>query len=104
MTKEITHAYYMYPMRLDTSLVKVEKKKIFKLISKERLPIAGKYANISNLPSIRKRIFKKNIFNKIEQLNNKEYLGLKMWAFDFSKKDLDFIALKLEKIWKKLKI
>jgi len=104
MTKDITHAYYMYPMRLDSRLIRIEKKNIFKLIVKEKLPIADKYANISTLPAIRKKTFKKNNFKNINQLNNKEYLGLKMWAYDFSKKDLDSIALKMEKIWKKLKI
>ena len=104
MAKDVTHAYYMYPMRLDTSIVSIDKKKIFKLITKEKLPIADKYANISNLPAIKKKLVKNNIFKNIEQLNNKEYLGLKMWAYDFSKKDMDFIALKMEKIWKKLKI
>jgi perosamine synthetase len=104
MKNGITHAYYMYPMRLDTNIIKVEKKKFFELILKEKLPIADKYANISNLLVIKNRIMKNNVFKNIEQLNQKEYLGLKMWAYDFKKSDLDFIISKLEVIWKKLKI
>ena len=104
MKNGITHAYYMYPMRLDTNIIKVEKKKFFELILKEKLPIADKYANISNLLVIKNRIMKNNVFKNIEQLNQKEYLGLKMWAYDFKKNDLDFIISKLEDIWKKLKI
>ena len=104
MKNGITHAYYMYPMRLDTNIIKVEKKKFFELILKEKLPIADKYANISNLLVIKNRIMKNNVFKNIEQLNQKEYLGLKMWAYDFKKSDLDFIISKLEDIWKKLKI
>ena len=104
MKNGITHAYYMYPMRLDTNIIKVKKKKIFELILKEKLPIADKYTNISNLLVIKNRIMKNNVFKNIEQLNQKEYLGLKMWAYDFKKSDLDFIISKLEVIWKKLKI
>ena len=104
MKNGITHAYYMYPMRLDTNIIKVKKKKIFELILKEKLPIADKYTNISNLLVIKNRIMKNNVFKNIEQLNQKEYLGLKMWAYDFKKNDLDFIISKLEDIWKKLKI
>ena len=104
MKNGITHAYYMYPMRLDTNIIKVEKKKFFELILKEKLPIADKYTNISNLLVIKNRIMKNNVFKNIEQLNQKEYLGLKMWAYDFKKNDLDFIISKLEDIWKKLKI
>jgi len=104
MKNGITHAYYMYPMRLDTNIIKVEKKKFFELILKEKLPIADKYANISNLLVIKNRIMKNNVFKNIEQLNQKEYLGLKMWAYDFKKNDLDFIISELEDIWKKLKI
>ena len=55
------------------SIVDFLKSEVRTLIStvNEKLPIADKYENISTLPAIRKKTFKKNNFKNINQLKNK---------------------------------
>ena len=101
--KKFTHAFYMYPLRLDHKIIKTHKNKIFRMLANEGIPIAKRYEDISKLPSISRlsKDYKKQ-FKIINLLNQKEYLGIKMWAFDFSIDDLDYIILKFKKIWDKL--
>ena len=101
--KKFTHAFYMYPLRLDHKIIKTQKNKIFRMLVNEGIPIAKRYEDISKLPSISRlsNDYKKQ-FKIINLLNQKEYLGIKMWAFDFSINDLDYIISKFQKIWDKL--
>tara|TARA_B100000900_G_C20558020_1_gene707634 strand:- start:303 stop:1481 length:1179 start_codon:yes stop_codon:yes gene_type:complete len=101
--KKFTHAYYMYPLRLDHKIIKTHKNEIFRMLMNEGIPVAKRYEDISKLPSILslRNSYKKQ-FKIINLLNQKEYLGIKMWAFDFSINDLDYIISKFKKIWDKL--
>ena len=93
----------MYPLRLDHKIIKTSKNEIFRMLVNEGIPVANRYEDISKLPSISSlsNSYKKQ-FKIINLLNQKEYLGIKMWAFDFSINDLDYIILKFKKIWDKL--
>jgi len=103
--KNITHSYYMYPVRLESKVIKTSKDKIFKKLIEQGVPIANKYEDISKLPSIVKMMGKKNkLFKNVNILNQREYLGIKMWAFNYSKKNLDFIISKFKYVWKTLNI
>ena len=100
--KKFSHSYYMYPLRVNCNVIKTKKDKIFKMLLNQAIPIANKYEDISNLPSILNNTKKKQSFKNVNFLNQKEYLGLKMWAFNFSIKDLDYIISKFKLVWKKL--
>lgn len=117
-----THAYYVYPIKLDLKKIGVNRKKIFKELEKLNVPaISEGYGNIHLLPMFQKKIaYGKKGFpwslnkNKVnyskgtlpisENLRDKNLICLEMCVYAFSKKDIEFIANSFSKVWKKLKI
>lgn len=115
-----THSFYMFPILLDTNILEVEKKIIYRALVKEGLQgLNNSYPIIYELPmyknkiaygkknfpwslSKKKIIYKKGLCPVAENLNNKNILTLEVCLFNLDKKDLDLICKSFEKVWKNL--
>ncbi|CAM8361365.1 WecE Predicted pyridoxal phosphate-dependent enzyme apparently involved in regulation of cell wall biogenesis [Candidatus Methylopumilus universalis] len=117
-----THAYYMYPMILDTNLLGVSREKICTALEAEGLTglVAG-YANIHLLPMYQKKIaygsrgfpwtsdickrdvnYDKGICPIAERLHDKDYIGYEMCLHQLEKEDVNLIVKAFEKVWRQL--
>jgi len=117
--KNYTHSYYVYAMRINSKLIKIDKKKLKIFLRKEKLPIGLKYCtlyttNILKNKKFMSRMFDNNSdFNKYikkndpknfintEILQHNEYLGIGLCNYDFEIKDLKYIFDRLFKFWQK---
>mgnify|MGYP001234135960 CR=1 FL=1 len=117
-----SHVFYSYPMKINDKITKVNRDKIWKMLTLEGIPVNNKIPCIHTLPIFQKQIAYgkkkfpwsinkkyKNLYNKgslpvAERLSNNSILCLQMWAFDYSSKDINLIIKKFFKVWKKLKL
>lgn len=115
-----TSSFYNYALRINDKIIKTKKNKILYLLKKKDLPVNGKYMNLHLLPVFSKKIaydFKKfpwSINKKkysyklgdcpiAEGMNEKWYIGLNMWKYDYSNKDIQYIVKKFREVWSILK-
>lgn len=117
---DCTHAYYMYPMILDTELLGVNRAKIFAALEAEGISgLAAGYANVHLLPLYQKKIaygsngfpwssdickrevsYKKGICPVAEELHDKTYLGYEMCLNELEDGDVDLMVAAFRKVWK----
>ena len=117
--KNVTSSYYVYPLKVDPTVIKVHKNEIIKQLIKRRIPIKGTYPMLHTLPILKTKncsslknfpwsLNKKNKYNYkfgdcpvAESMNRDKYLGLNMWKYDYTNKDIKFIVKKFREVWKK---
>ena len=109
------HLYYYYALKFTNK--KLHKNKILKQLNKLGVPIEGSYANLHLLPMFQKKIaygkypWSKNIYKGVvsykkgicpiaEKINEKEYLGLHLYKYDYKINDIKYIVSQFLKIWK----
>lgn len=117
-----THAYYMYPMVLDTENIGVPRDRIFAALVAEGVPgLAQGYQNVHLLPMYQKQIaygsrgfpwssdicrrpvdYSKGICPVAEKLHDETYLGLEMCAHELSDEDIDLIIAAFHKVWNEM--
>jgi len=117
--KGCTHSYYMYMMKIDRGIIKVDRDIIFEALKAEGVPnISKKYQNLHLLPLFQKKIaygdnhfpwnykysrkkisYKKGICPNAELLNDKEYLGFEMCKSQLSIKELEILVKAFYKVW-----
>lgn len=110
------HLYYYYALKFQNK--NFDKLKIINELIKEGVPIEGSYANLHLLPIFQKKIafgefpwsrkiykgnvsYKKGICPNAEKINDNEYLGLHLYKYDYTIKDIQEIVKKFKKVWKK---
>ncbi len=117
---DATHAYYIYPMVLDTETLGVSREFIFDALTAEGVPglIKG-YTNIHLLPLFQKKIaygtkgfpwvsgisrddisYKKGICPIAEDLHDRSFLGFLICTFDLTEDDIALIGSAFHKVWK----
>ena len=119
--KNYTHSYYVYAMKIDRNIIKIDKKKLEKLIKLNNLPFGVRYQNLYKAKILKSKKFLSRIFetNKDinryiksnnaenfknnEELQKHEYLDFGMCSYDYSLNDLKIIFDKFYKLWNKLK-
>ena len=117
---EQTHSFYVFPMIIDTKIIKLRKEKIYKALIAEGVPgLMQKYINVHLYPIFQKQIaygsknfpwsinnikydYKKGICPVAENLNDNSFLGVEMCKYNFSKKETLIIAKAFKKVWKNL--
>lgn len=120
--KNRTHVFYSYPMKIDKNIVKVDRDKIWRLLTSEGIPVNNKIPCLHMLPMFQKligygdknfpwgknkkfkKLYKKGSLPVAESISSQSIICLQMWAYDFSNKDLVNIVKKFNKVWKKLKL
>ena len=122
LKKNRTHVYYSYPMKINSEITKIHRDKIWKMLLGEGVPVNNKIPCLHLLPMFQKQIafgnnnypwnknrkykgiYKSGTLPIAEKLSDNSILCLQMWAYDFTKKDLDKIINIFYKVWKKLEL
>ena len=119
---DCTHAYYVYPLVLDTEKLGISREKISKALVAEGVGgLAEGYTNIHLLPMYQKKIaygsngfpwtsdickrdvsYAKGICPVAEELHDKNFLGFAMCLNDLSDFDVDSIRAAFCKVWANL--
>ena len=119
---DCTHAYYVYPLILDTKKLGVSRNLIIKALEAEGIPgLNAGYANIHMLPMYQNKIaygshgfpwnlelvrqdinYTKGICPVAEKLHDETFIGFELCLYDLSKKDLDLIIEAFQKVWSSL--
>jgi len=114
-----THAYYVYPLIIDTQLIGVSRNRIVEALESEGIPgLMQGYANLHLLPMYQQKIaygsngfpwnspycirdisYSKGICPVAEQLHDETFLGFLMCLYDLGDKDIDDIILAFYKVW-----
>lgn len=117
-----SHAYYVYPMVLDTESIGVSRKRIFEALVAEGITgLAAGYANIHLLPMYQQKIaygskgfpwtaefckrdvsYAKGICPVAERLHDETYLGFQMCMHELTDQDVDLIVSAFQKVWANL--
>ena len=119
--KNYTHSYYVYAMKIDRDIIKIDKKKLEKLIKLNNLPFGVRYQNLYKAKILKSKKFLSRIFetnkdiNKYiksnnaenfkntEELQKYEYLDFGICLYDYNLTDLKIIFDKFYKFWNNLK-
>lgn len=119
---QCTHAYYMYPMVLDTDILQVERHKIIEALKAEGVPaIVGGYVNIHLYPMYQQKIaygkngfpwsadfykgnvqYQKGICPIAESLHEKYFMNLLICLYDYTEENIQMIIKAFEKVWSNL--
>ncbi len=119
--KNCTSTFYNYALIIDDKIIVSNKKKIIKELRLNGIPVNGTYMNLHLLPIFTKKVaynlknfpwslnkkkysYKKGDCPVAERMNEKHYLGLNMWKYDYTEKDIRYIINKFKEVWIKLKI
>lgn len=117
-----THAYYMYPIILDTTMLGVTRDKIYAALVAEGVPsLAQGYQNVHLLPMYQKKMaygsngfpwtsdicqrkvdYRKGICPVAEKLHDESYMGFEMCAHELSDDDIGLILGAFQKVWANL--
>lgn len=117
-----THAYYMYPLVLDTEQLGVSRHRIYQALEAEGVQgLAEGYVTLHLLPMYQKKIaygskgfpwtadfchrdvsYSRGICPVAEHLQDESYLGYQMCLNDLSDSDIDLIILAFRKVWSNL--
>jgi len=116
---DCTHAYYVYPMVLDTEKLGVPRERIVKALQAEGVAgLSNGYQNVHLLPMFQKKIaygstgfpwtsdicqremsYAKGICPVAEKLHDETYLGFAMCLNDLTDDDVNMIADSFNKVW-----
>lgn len=119
---DCTHAYYVYPLVLDTELLGVSRSRIADALQAEGVTGLGAgYTNVHLLPMYQKKIaygssgfpwtsdickrdvsYAKGICPVAERLHDETYLALAMCLHDLTDDDTDLIVAAFRKVWNNL--
>ncbi len=117
-----THSYYIYPIKIKTSSIGINRSILFKALKAEGVQgIFEGYINLHMLPMFQKKIaygkkgfpwkffknkanYKKGICPNAELLHDKELICFELCLFDLSVNDLDLICKAFEKTWQNIQI
>jgi perosamine synthetase len=116
-----THVYYIYPLILNIDKLGVSRDQIHKALQAEGVTLSKRYQNIHLLPLYQQKIaygtkgfpwnsdichrevsYDKGICPVAEELNDSNFLGFGMCAYDLSEDDIDLIICAFKKVWNSL--
>ncbi len=120
--EENTHAYYIYPLRLDLEIVTTPRHRIIEALEAEGVEgLTAGYANVHLLPMYQQKIaygstgfpwtsdicrrnvdYSKGICPIAEELHEKTFIGYEMCLHNLSTKDIDSIVFAFKKVWDNL--
>lgn len=117
-----THAYYMYPLVLDTELLGISRARILEALKAEGVEgLAAGYVNVHLLPMYQKKMaygskgfpwsseichrevdYRKGICPVAEKLHESTYIGFAMCMHELSEEDTSQIVDAFRKVWNNL--
>ncbi len=119
-----THAYYVYPMVIDSERIGVSRETLAAALSAEGIPgLSTRYQNIHLLPMFQKKIafgksgfpwtseicqrpikYAKGICPEAETLNDTSYMGLALCAHELTPNEVEEIITAFYKVWAALPV
>lgn len=119
---DCTHAYYVYPMLLDTVELGVSRARICEALEAEGVTgLAAGYTNLHLLPMYQKKMaygssgfpwtsdichrevdYKKGICPVAENLHDSNFLVLAMCLNEYADRDVDLVVAAFQKVWAQL--
>jgi dTDP-4-amino-4,6-dideoxygalactose transaminase len=119
---DCTHAYYVYPMVLNTAFLGVKRETLVEALHAEGVTgVGGGYQNVHLLPIFQKKVaygsrgfpwtsdickrevsYAKGICPVAEKYHDETYMGFAMCLHDLSNADVDLIAKAFHKVWENL--
>lgn len=116
---DCTHAYYVYPLRLDLAALPVGRKRIHEaLVAEGLVGVMAAYQNVHLLPMYQRKIaygsagfpwsapfcrreidYRKGICPVAEQLHDATFLGLAVCVHEFTDADIETTLLAFRKVW-----
>lgn len=121
ISKDYSHSFYYYGIRLDEDLSDHKIKQIKQKIREKKLPINFGYQNIHRLPIFTKKIafgtkgfpwslktnknkvhYNKGICPVAEKLHDKYFLSIPLCGYDFNEKNIKYIIKTFQNIWRNL--
>lgn len=117
-----THAYYVYPMVLDVSLLDLPRARIVEALQAEGVTgLSSSYVNLHLLPMYQQKMaygskgfpwtsdichrdvsYRRGICPVAEELNDRSYLGFAMCMHELSDENVDMMASAFRKVWANL--
>ena len=114
--KKSGHLYYYYALKYTNK--RIPKKKIVNELNKRKVPVEMNYTNLHLLPMFQKKIaygkypwhqsiykgsvsYKKGICINAENMNEKEYIGLHMYKYNYKKMHMNNVVRNFKIVWKK---
>jgi dTDP-4-amino-4,6-dideoxygalactose transaminase len=113
-----THAYYVYPLVLDLSLLKVTREKICSALNAEGLDFSEGFVNVHMLPMYQQKIaygsngfpwssdiykgnvsYEKGICPVAEELHEKNFICYGLCTHELNDADVDLIIEVFKKVW-----
>ena len=117
------HVYYVYPMQMDLSVLKVSRDQICDALGAEGVPISRSYQNIHLLPMYQQKIaygqngfpwssdickrevsYEKGICPVAEQLQDSNFISFSMCAYELGNKEIDQVVEAFHKVWNNLEV
>jgi perosamine synthetase len=118
---DCTHAYYMYPLILDTKQLGISRARICEALAAEGVGLSPGYQNVHLLPMYQQKLaygsrgfpwtsdichrdvdYAKGICPVAEELHEASYLGLEMCVHELSDTDVDLIVRAFTKVWNQM--
>ncbi len=116
---DCTHAFYVYPMIIDTQIIKMPKIKIVEALQAEGLEgISASYVNVHRLPVFEKKMaygskgfpwtseyckrdiqYGKGICPVAESLQDESYIGFGICEFEMTDCEIELLATAVKKVW-----
>jgi len=119
--QDLSHVYYVFPIKLDIGLLKKSRKSIVQALRAEGVQgLMEGYANIHLLPMYQKKIaygsngfpwnaeftrnidYSKGICPVAEKLHDETFLGYEMCLHELDDKEIQLIIQAFKKVWKNL--
>lgn len=119
---DCTHVYYVYPMTVDGKALGVSRDRLHAALRAEGVPVGSKYQNLHLLPMYQEKMaygskgfpwtsdiykgsvsYRKGICPVAERLQDAQYIGLPMCAYELSDGDVDLVVTSFEKVWANLR-
>jgi dTDP-4-amino-4,6-dideoxygalactose transaminase len=116
--EDVEHVYYVYAMKIDSSIVSHSRKRIIDALEAEGVPGLGStYGNVHLLPVFQNKIaygskgfpwstfddrgisYKKGICPIAEELSDNSYIDLAICSYEFLKEDIDQVIAAFTKVW-----
>jgi dTDP-4-amino-4,6-dideoxygalactose transaminase len=97
------HDFYILGIRLHSEILGVSKNIIYDALLAEGIPgLLKTYSELHKIPTFAK--FANHPLNNIDTLNSKEFIGLYLCGFQYSKRNLLEIVNAFEKVWSNLNL
>jgi perosamine synthetase len=115
-----SHVYYIYPLRIDTTMTNVDKYRIVSALEAEGVQgLLRQYINVHMLPMFQQKIcygsggfpwtigrqnisYKKGICPIAERMNDVEFFGLELCMFNYTQPEIDLIVDAFHKVWERM--